>query len=239
MRKPHEATGFEFNRTMHDSGAKRVLGHAIAGGRGVEDGEEVLDLLARHPSTARFIATKLVRHLVSDEPPRALVDRAARTFRRSDGDLREVVRTILTTPEFRAAAAYRSKMKSPLEYVVSALRATRASVTNVRSFTGTIGTLGEPLYQCQPPTGYGDRAPTWLNTGTLVGRLNFAQSFAATGANASTLDVPRVGDDLGPWSVDVLGDDLSPGTRAALQSTHTSVLGRMGLLLGSPEFQRR
>ena len=137
MSKPHEATGFAFNDRMHDHGAKRVLGRTIKAGGGVEDGEQVLDLLARHPSTARFIATKLVRRFVADDPPPALVDRAARTFRRTDGDLREVMRTILTSPEFLAPAAYRAKVKSPFEYVVSLLRATSASVTNVRSFVGT------------------------------------------------------------------------------------------------------
>jgi uncharacterized protein (DUF1800 family) len=239
MRKPHEATGFEFNPKMHDRGAKRVLGHTIKAGGGIEDGEHVLDLLARHPATARFIATKLVRRFVSDDPPPALVTRAAKTFLRTDGDLREVMRTILTAPEFYAPAAYHAKVKSPLEFVASALRATRASVTNVRSFAGTLGAMGEPLYQCQPPTGYSDRAAFWMNTGALIGRLNFAQSLAANGANASKLDVPRAGDDLGPWADAVLAGDLSPETRAALQSPGVSVAVRTGLLLGSPEFQRR
>ena len=112
-------------------------------------------------------------------------------------------------------------------------------MTNVRSFAGTLGAMGEPLYQCQPPTGYSDRAAFWMNTGALIGRLNFAHSLAANGANASKLDVPRAGDDLGPWAAAVLADDLSPETRAALQSPGVSVAVRTGLLLGSPEFQRR
>ena len=109
MKKPHEATGFEFNDKMHDHRAKRVLGQTIKAGGGVGDGERVLDLLAHHPSTARFIAAKLVRRFVQDDPPPALVDRAARTFRRTDGDLREVMRTILTSPEFLAPAARRPR----------------------------------------------------------------------------------------------------------------------------------
>src|SRR5260370_19394381 len=100
MKKPHEATGFEFDAKMHDHGEKSVLGHKIKAGRGSEDGEEVLDILARHPSTAHFIATKLVRRFVSDDPPKSLVDRVAKTFLKTDGDLREVMRTILTSPEF-------------------------------------------------------------------------------------------------------------------------------------------
>jgi len=239
MRKPHEATGFEFNDKMHDHKAKVVLGQAIKAGGGVDEGERVLDLLARHPSTARFIAAKLVRRFVQDDPPPALVDRASKTFRRTDGDLREVMRTIVTSPEFLAPAARRAKVKAPFEYVASLLRATRASVTNARSLVGAIGAMGEPLYQCQPPTGYADRASFWMNTGALIGRLNFAQSLAANGANASTLDVPRAAGDVGAWADGVLGGDLSAPTRAALQSPTATAAMRIGLLLGSPEFQRR
>ena len=239
MRKPHEATGFEFNDKMHDHKAKVVLGQTIKAGGGVEDGERVLDLLARHPSTARFIAAKLVRRFVQDDPPPALVDRAAKTFRRTDGDLREVMRTILTSPEFLAPSARRAKVKAPFEYVVSLLRATQASVTNARSFVGTIGTMGEPLYQCQPPTGYADRSAFWMNTGALIGRLNFAQSLAANGAGAATLDVPRASDELGAWADGVLGGDLSEPTRTVLQASRATAAVRIGLLLGSPEFQRR
>jgi uncharacterized protein (DUF1800 family) len=239
MRKPHEATGFEFNDKMHDHRAKVVLGQTIKAGGGVEDGERVLDLLARHPSTARFIAAKLVRRFVQDDPPPALVDRASKTFRRTDGDLGEVMRTILTSPEFLAPAARRAKVKAPFEYVASLLRATRASVTNARSFVGTIASMGEPLYQCQPPTGYADRSSFWMNTGALIGRLNFAQSLAANGANASTLDVPRAAGEVGAWADGVLGGDLSAPTRAVLQAPTATAAVRIGLLLGSPEFQRR
>jgi uncharacterized protein (DUF1800 family) len=175
---------------------------------------------------------------VADAPPKTLVDRAARTFLRTDGDLREVVRTILTSGELYAAAAYRAKVKSPFEYVVSALRATNASVTNVRAFVGTIGALGEPLYQCQPPTGYGDRAEAWINTGALVARVNFAQNLAANGANASKVDLA---DQATPsrLSAAVLGDELSDGTRLTMASAQASPATKIGLLLGSPEFQRR
>jgi uncharacterized protein (DUF1800 family) len=239
MKKPHEATGYEFDDRMHDHGAKRVLGHTIRAGGGAQDGEQVLDLLARHPATARFIATKLVRRFVSDDPPPALVDRAVRTFRRTDGDLREVMRAILLSPEFLSPAARRAKVKAPFEYVASLLRATRASVTNVRSLTGTIAAMGEPLYQCQPPTGYTDRAAFWMNTGALIGRLNFAQSLAANGANAASIDVPLAADGAASWADAVLGGDLSPQTRAVLQSSRATAAARIGLLLGSPEFQRR
>jgi uncharacterized protein (DUF1800 family) len=229
MKNPHDGLGFEFNDKMHDRGEKRVLGHKIKAGRGIEDGEDVLDILARHPATARFIATKLVRRFVSDDPPKALVDRAAQTYRHTDGDLREVVRTILTSPEFLAPAAFRAKVKSPFEFVASALRATNATITNVRSFVGTIAAMGEPLYQCQPPTGYADRAAAWVNTGALISRLNFALGLAANGAGAAKVDVAAL----------TLPDDLSDATRTAIESSSLPAARRAGLFLGSPEFQRR
>src|SRR5262249_7649149 len=120
MRKPHEATGFVFDPKMHDRGPKKILGRLLPANRGIEDGEEVLDLLARHPSTARFIASKLARRFVADDPPQALVDRAAKVFLKSDGDLRAVVQIILTSPELYAASAMRAKAKTPFEFVASA-----------------------------------------------------------------------------------------------------------------------
>ncbi len=147
-----EAGQFWFNQKMHDTGGKAVLGEKIEGG-GIQDGERVLDLLARHPSTARFIATKLARRFIADEPPAAVVDLAAAAFRATDGDLREVVRVIVTSPEFFAAETRRAKIKTPFEFVVSALRATGADVTDTRPLARTLQQQGMPLYLCQPPTG--------------------------------------------------------------------------------------
>ena len=130
--------------------------------------KQVLDILAAHPSTARFIATKLARRFVSDDPPAALVDRAAARFRDTGGDIREVVRTIVTSPEFFADAAYRAKVKTPFEFVVSAVRATGPDVVNALPLVQALRDLGMPLYQCQPPTGYADRADAWVNTGALL-----------------------------------------------------------------------
>jgi uncharacterized protein (DUF1800 family) len=166
--------GFTFNRRLHDRRQKLVLGHVIKAGGDESDGEQVLDLLANHPSTARFIATKLVRHFVSDAPPRALVDRAAKRFRDTDGDLREVMRTILTSPEFASADTYSVKVKSPLEFVASALRAAGSESIDARSLVRALQQMGMPLYMCQPPTGYKDTADAWMNTGALVTRINFA-----------------------------------------------------------------
>ena len=138
------------------------------------DGEQVLDILAKHPATARFIATKLARRFVSDTPPPALVDRAAARFRATDGDLREVMRTILTSPEFLAPEAYRAKVKTPFEFVVSAAARDRRRCAGRVPLVRSVQQLGMPLYQCQPPTGYKDTADAWVNTGALVSRMNFA-----------------------------------------------------------------
>jgi uncharacterized protein (DUF1800 family) len=177
--RPRLGGGFTFNKRLHDDGQKIVLGHIISRGGGERDGEEVLDLLAKHPSTARFIATKLARRFVSDTPPPALVDRVAARFRETDGDIREVVRTILTSPEFLSADAYRAKVKTPFEFVVSAARATEADVRDARPLVRQVEELGMPLYKCQPPTGYKDTADAWVNTGALVGRMNFGLALAS------------------------------------------------------------
>jgi uncharacterized protein (DUF1800 family) len=177
--RPRLGGGFTFNARLHDEGQKVVLGHVIKRGGGERDGEEVLDLLARHPSTARFIATKLIRRFVSDTPPPSLIDRVAARFRDTDGDLREVVRAILTSPEFFSAEAHHAKVKTPFEFVVSAVRATDAEVRDARPLVRQLAELGMPLYQCQPPTGYKDTADAWVNTGALVGRMNFGLALSA------------------------------------------------------------
>jgi len=176
--RPRQGGSFTFNPRIHDPGEKIVLGHRIKAGGGMSDGEQVLDILAAHPATSRFIATKLVRRFVSDTPPPPLVDRAAARFRDTKGDLREVMRTILTSPEFLSAAAYREKAKTPFEFLVSAVRALGTDVTDAAPFVRTMQQLGMPLYQCQPPTGYKDTADAWVNTGALVARMNVALRLA-------------------------------------------------------------
>ena len=125
-------------------------------------------MLARHPSTAQFIAMKLARRFVADDPSSAVVARAAATFRDTDGDLREVVRAIVTSPEFLSPEAYEAKVKTPLEFVVSAVRATGARTYNAQSLVRSLRELGMPPYLCQPPTGYDDTASAWINTGALL-----------------------------------------------------------------------
>jgi uncharacterized protein (DUF1800 family) len=166
--------GFRFAAPMHDRGEKVVLGHTLRAGGGIEDGERVLDIVSTHPSTARHIAFKLAQRFVSDAPPQALVERAAARFRATEGDLREVVRTIVTSPEFFAQEAYRTKVKTPFEFVVSALRATGADVNSGLAVARALADMGMPLYLCQPPTGYDETAEAWVSSGSLVSRINFA-----------------------------------------------------------------
>jgi uncharacterized protein (DUF1800 family) len=194
--RPREGGGFVFRPAQHDGDQKIVLGHVINAGGDESDGTQVLDILAKHPSTARFIATKLVRRFVSDVPPPALVARAAKRFHDTDGDLREVMRTILTSQEFLSPTALSAKIKSPFEFVVSALRATNAAVQDARPLVRTLQQLGMPLYQCQPPTGYKDTADAWINTGALIDRMNFALRLATNklpGTSIAALESP---DDL-------------------------------------------
>ena len=170
--RPAEA-GFRFAQNLHDRDPKVVLGQTL-NARGVDDGERVLDLLARHPSTARHIAFKLAQRFVSDVPPPALIDRAAETFRRTDGDLHEVLRTIVTSAEFFAPAARLAKVKTPFEFVTSALRAGKAEIQSGQAVLRALAEMGMPLYLCQPPTGYDETAATWVSSGALVSRINFA-----------------------------------------------------------------
>jgi len=239
---PRQGGGFAFEPRMHDDGEKIVLGHKIKAGGGRRDGEEVLDILAAHPSTAHFIATKLARRFVSDQPPQALVDRAAARFRETKGDIREVVRTIVTSPEFFADDAYRAKVKTPFEFVASAVRATSADSTNAMPLVQAMRELGMPPYQCQPPTGYADRADAWVNTGALLGRMNFAVSLTdgrlrGLRAPASLLNGPL--DTARDTITDqVLAGDLSSSTRTTVEKASRPSQAA-ALLLGSPEFQRR
>lgn len=222
---------------IHDAGAKVVLGQRLAAGRGVEDGEQVLDLVARHPSTARFIATKLARRFVSDSPPPALVERAAATFTRTDGDLREVVRTIVTSPEFFSRAAWRAKVKSPFEVVVSALRATGASPDPTPRTAGIVGRMGQPLYQHQAPNGWPDIADAWINTGAILNRINFGMAMAAgrvPGVTRERLPWPATLDreprerQVDAVAATLFGGYLSADTRQVLVSGTNPLAGTPG-----------
>jgi uncharacterized protein (DUF1800 family) len=245
IQQPRRGGGFEFDERRHVKGAKTILGKKIDKG-GVDDGEAVLDLLAAHPSTATFIATKLTRRFVSDDPPKALVERAAAKFRATKGDLREVVRTILTSPEFTSAEAMRAKVKTPFEFVASALRATGARVEDGTVLVRNLQGLGMPLYMAQPPTGYIDRADVWVNTGALLNRMNFAIALVNNRLRGVQVDLaPIIG--RNPPEIEtardalvaaLLSNEVSDATRATIEKggEATQVAA---LTLGSPEFQRR
>jgi uncharacterized protein (DUF1800 family) len=168
-----------FRADAHDAAKKVVLGHTLPAGRGMEDGEAVLDLLAAHPSTARHLAAQLAVRFVSDDPPPALVDRLAATFRARGGDVAETLRTLFASPELWAPEARRAKVKSPFELAASALRAVGAEVTDPHPVVERVAAMGQPLYACDPPTGYPDRAGAWLGTGALLARGDFALDLAA------------------------------------------------------------
>ena len=226
---------FVFRPAMHDAGQKVVLGHVLPAGRGIEDGEEVLDILARSPATAHFIARELVVRFVSDSAPPALVERAAQTYLRTDGDIREVVRTIVTSPEFFSRAAYRAKVKSPFELVVSTLRAMNAAPDTTPRTAQFIAALGEPIFGHQTPEGWPEHGDAWMNTGAILDRINFGLMVAAA-------RVPGVSPMRWPYTqqlrgeshakqVDgviaaLLGGQASPETRSVLMEGSNPMLSR-------------
>ncbi|MBI2833021.1 MAG: DUF1800 domain-containing protein, partial [Acidobacteria bacterium] len=242
-REAGAAGGFTYEPRMHDDGEKVVLGQKIKAGGGRNDGAQVLDMLARHPSTARFIATKLARRFVSDNPPDSLIDRATTRFAGTNGDIREVVRTIVTSPEFFAPEAYRAKVKSPLEFVVSAVRVTGADVRNSLPLAQSLRQLGMPLYFAQPPTGYADRAEAWVNTGALLNRMNFAVALVENRLRGVAVDLGTLAGGDAASTPDrmvrtILTNDASPATRGTLAKGE-KMTDVVALAIGAPEFQRR
>jgi uncharacterized protein (DUF1800 family) len=184
---PRVNAEFAFRPEMHDAAQKVVLGHVIPAGGGVEDGEAVLDIVARHPATAHFIARKLAIRFVSDTPSAALVERAAQTFLKTDGDIREVVRTIVTSPEFFSRATYRSKVKSPFELVASAFRAIDAQPDTTMRSAQMVGFLGAPIFGHQAPNGWPETGESWMNSGAILNRINFGLGLAAGRFPGATL----------------------------------------------------
>jgi uncharacterized protein (DUF1800 family) len=269
LQEPRKGGGFTFNERMHEPGDKTVLGHRIKA-NGEKEGLELLHLLARNPATANFICSKLAERFVSDNPPPALVNRMARTFLKKDGDIREVLQTMFKSPEFWAEDNYRAKVKTPFEFVVSALRASGAEIGNPMPIANQLRNMGMPLYGMQPPTGYSMKADAWVNSSALLGRMNFALALAAGRLKGVRADVdsqfagarpPGPGGANDPQQIlaalegRLLAGDVS-------RQTHDTIVARLedpaisrrklddparspnvavieGLLLGSPEFQKR
>ena len=178
LKQPKQGGGFTFEERMHEPGDKTVLGHRIKS-NGEKEGMEVLHILAHHPSTAKFVCTKLAVRFVSDNPPPALIDRMTQTFLKKDGNISEVMTIMLKSPEFWSEDTYRAKVKTPLEFVVSAVRASGADITDPMPIARQLQNLGMPLYGMQPPTGYSNKADAWVNSSALLGRMNFALALTA------------------------------------------------------------
>jgi len=277
--QPQKGGGFKYEERMHEPGTKIVLGHKIKD-HGEKEGMEVLHILAHHPSTARFISTKLAMRFVSDDPPPALVDRMAQTFLKKNGDIREVLETMLKSPEFWSESTYRAKVKTPLEFVVSSVRATGADVTDALPLARQLNQLGMPLYGMQPPTGYSMKEETWVNSSALLGRMNFSLALMSGKIRGLQVDTNRLlatppGSTMdSAQALAMLENSLLAGTVS--KQTHDAIVSELqnqaagssnvkaavkpaarkndkpvpppvtsnvgtvaGLILGSPEFQRR
>jgi uncharacterized protein (DUF1800 family) len=261
--KPRQNPEFKFDDKIHDPETKIVMGKKIHAG-GMSDGKEVIDLLVKHPSTGKFISTKLARRFVSDTPPPTLIAKMAQTFQSSDGDIRAVMHTMIYSPEFWSREAFRAKIKTPYELVISAARALGTDVDTPMPLVQWAGRIGQPLYQCQPPTGYSDKADAWVNTGALLNRLNYSLALAGNKVRGSHSDAATLlGLDLSTdpkvalnRAVELfLGGEAARGTVETLerqvedpqilQAKLDDPVKRVdmgmvtGLVLGAPEFQRR
>jgi uncharacterized protein (DUF1800 family) len=255
---------FTFDERMHEPGEKTVLGHRIKP-NGEKEGYEVLRILAHQPATAKFVCTKLAQRFVSDNPPPELVDRMTQTYLKRDGDIREVLKTLFHSREFWAAEDYRAKVKTPLEFVVSALRASNADMSDAMSIARQLQNMGMPLYGMQPPTGYSMKAEAWVNSSALLGRMNFALALTTGKLKGVQVDsgkmlgtTPSLANSkqaLAELENSLLVGDVSQQTHATLAAQLSdpkisqgklddptpppNVGGIAGLILGSPEFQRR
>jgi uncharacterized protein (DUF1800 family) len=215
INQPQRGGTFVFNRRLHDDGEKTVLGVTIPAGGGESDGEKVLDILAHHPSTAHFIAKKLAMRFVADNPPEALVNRMADTFTKTGGDIRQVMLTMINSKEFTSVGAFRTKVKSPLEMVASAVRAVNGDVNMAFPLVNQVAQLGQPLYRKLEPTGYSNSSAQWANSAGLMARMNFALNLA---------------------------DNKVPGVKVGVKANDgagKSDDSLAGIPLGSPEFQKR
>ena len=273
--KPAEGGSFKFDLRMHEPGPKFVLGHKIKD-KGEGEGMELLHRLATSPQTAHFISLKLAQRFVSDDPPPGLVDRMAKTFLKKKGDIREVLSTLFHSPEFWDDATYRAKVKTPLEFVASAVRATGAEVDDAMPLTNQLRNMGMQLYGAQPPTGYSMKAETWVSSSALLNRMNFALALTNSKIRGVKMDAAQLaGRNSAPPDATAALATLEANLIASgvSKQTHDSIVAQIaaagkndapqkpdnkagpprlavaapppdvntiaGLLLGSPEFQRR
>jgi uncharacterized protein (DUF1800 family) len=242
IRQPNLGGEFFYNDRVHDKGSKVVLGVTIPAYGGREDAEKVLDILASHPSTARFISTKLAQKFVSDDPPPALIERMARTFRNSGGDIRQVMETMLASPEFFSEGAWQAKIKTPLEMAVSAVRVTGADLNYAAPLAAEIAKLGQPLYRKVEPTGYSGASVEWVSSAALIGRMNLALKLAGNQMPGVQVEASRFPETPADASKQILFREPSPQTLASIEKALANTEAQVtltGLVLGSPDFQRR
>jgi uncharacterized protein (DUF1800 family) len=240
---PAKIGEFYFNLPAHDRKEKNVLGHRIAAPGGEQDGVTVIEILSRHPSTARFLSRKLAQRFVADDPPQSLVDRMAETFLRTDGDLRMVATTMLTSKEFLSEGAWQAKLKSPLEMVLSSLRALNAEVADTTAVAQRVAELGQPLYGKAEPTGYANTSDVWAGSAGLLGRINFATALVSGQIPGVTVDLSRFSGKPADVAREFMGAAASSDTletiEEGLKTGAESPAALATLLVASPEFQKR
>ncbi len=255
INNPNQGGPFTYNDNTHDKGEKIVLGVTIPAGGGKEDGEKVLDILAAHPSTAHFISKELAQRFVADDPPPALVNAMAKTFTDSGGDIRAVMQTMLNAKEFFSQGAYRAKMKTPFEMIVSSVRATNAKVDYPMPLANQIATLGQPLYRKLEPTGYSNSNAEWVNSASLLARMNFAIQLGQNKVEGVTVDSKKFSSVPQTTAKQLLFTNASSQTLDAIAKSLAAPKPKKnekpvkpappnpglvaGLVLGSPDFQRR
>jgi uncharacterized protein (DUF1800 family) len=227
-----EHTGFYFDAKRHDSSDKVFLGQTIKAS-GIAEGEQALDILSRHPATARFISYKLAQYFVADEPPTSLVEQLAKKFKETDGDIKAVLNTLFTSSEFIDPKYYNAKLKTPYQYLVSALRATATDLEkleNYRNLAGLLRQMGMPLYGCQTPDGYKNTEKAWLNPDAMLRRLTLTTALAN---GQFTGNRPINSQQL----AQTLGNNFSAKTQQVIQNNPEQL--KAALMLGSPEFMKR
>ena len=250
---PPRGGGFEFHDWAHDRGAKTVLGVAFAPGHGEDEAVRLLALLANSPATMHHVSRQLCARFVADDPPDGCVDAAAAAWQRSGGDIREVLRAIFRSPDFWAPQNARAKVKTPLEFVVSAARAVGADPDSTARLAQVVARLGEPLYLHVAPDGYAERQEDWLNSGALLARMNAAVAIAAGRLPGAAVDL----DALVPETADrtalvaavndrLLAGTMSEHTKAVIRNQLSDISDprqaralAIGLALGGPDFQRQ
>jgi uncharacterized protein (DUF1800 family) len=233
--KPNDGGSFQFDPRRHEPGPKFVLGHRIKP-KGEDEGREVLHMLATSPQTAHFISLKLAQRFVADDPPPALVDRMAKTFLKKKGDIREVLTTLFQSPEFWDESSYRAKMKTPLEFVASAVRATGADVDDAMPLARQLNNMGMPLYQAQPPTGYSMKAETWVSSSALLNRMNFALALTGGKFKGVKVDAAQLAGSAQPTEASLTLSAMESNLLAAdvSKQTHDSIMAQVGAQVAPP-----